>query len=39
MKMDEPPLNDDEKEGLRVANRELSVGEGRSFKEALKDLW
>jgi hypothetical protein len=39
LEMAEPPLNDDEKEGLRVANMELAAGEGRSFKEAIKDLW
>jgi hypothetical protein len=37
--LDEPPLTQDEIEGLRIANLELSNGEGRSFKEALKDLW
>jgi hypothetical protein len=39
LELEEPPLNEDEKEGLHTANMELSRGEGRSFKEALKDLW
>ena len=36
---EEPALTDDEEDGLSIANAELAQGEGRSFKEALKDLW
>ena len=35
----EPALTDDEETGIHIANAELARGEGRSFKEAMKDLW
>ena len=36
---EEPALTGDEENGIHFANAELARGEGRSFKEALKDLW
>ena len=36
---EEPALTDDEEEGIRTANAELAKGEGRSYKDAMKDLW
>jgi len=36
---EEPDLTRDEEEGLRIANSELARGEGRSFKEVMKELW
>ena len=35
----EPPLNDDEREGLLVAERELAEGKGISFSEVMRELW
>ena len=35
----EPELNEDETAGLSAANSELARGEGRPFRDALKDLW
>ena len=40
LELDEDPvLTDDEENGIRIANAELARGEGRSFKEAMNDLW
>ena len=36
---EEPALTHDEENGINIANAELARGEGRSFKEAMKDLW
>ena len=36
---EEPTLTNDEKNGIHIANAELARGEGRSFKEAMKDIW
>lgn len=36
---EEPPLNEDELEGLRSADRDIAEGRVRSFAEAIKDLW
>ena len=36
---EEPALSDDEEKGICTANAELARGEGRFFKEAMKELW
>ena len=36
---EEPALTDDEENGILIANAELARGEGRSFREAMSDLW
>ena len=36
---EEPPLTQEEKDGLCIADAELARGEGRSFAEAFDDLW
>ena len=36
---DEPPLTDDELEGLRLADEDIAAGRVRPFDEALKELW
>ena len=35
---EEPPLNEDEEEGLRVAYAELAVGKGQPLKDVLAEL-
>ncbi|MBR1672920.1 MAG: hypothetical protein IJ702_08330 [Fretibacterium sp.] len=35
----EPPLTEDELEGLRVAEQELSEGKGLQFAAVMKELW
>ncbi len=36
---EEPPLNDDELEGLRIAEQELDEGKGIPFSDVMKELW
>ena len=36
---DEPPLTEDEIEGLEIGKQELAEGKGIPFSEVLKELW
>ena len=35
----EPPLNNDELEGLRIAEKELDEGKGIPFSDVMQELW
>lgn len=36
---DEPPLTDDELNGIEIADREIAEGKAIPFSEVLRDLW